>query len=178
MSDETKPEYPPEWGEPRSRTVTWWDPKRNGVLASGLEGGDFQAAIIEGRLPPPPIAILFGSRLIEAGDGRSLLRCIPDESFYNPVGLIHGGFLCTLLDTAAGIAVQSKLPAGQVSATIEIKVSFLRPVRDDGRELEIRGVATKVGRRVAFAEAHAYDADGELLGHATTSLSVFEQSLP
>ena len=168
--------YPPEWGEPRSRTVTWFDPRRNGVAASGLTGEQFQQAIIEGRLPPPPIALLFGSRLISAGGGESLLKCVPDESFYNPVGLIHGGFLCTLLDTAAGIAVQSKLAPGQLSASIEIKVSFFKPVIDDGRELEIRGRAIKVGRRVAFAEAHCYDADGELLGSATTSLAITSPS--
>jgi uncharacterized protein (TIGR00369 family) len=86
--------------------------------------------------------------------------------------MVHGGLLCTLLDTAAGCAVHSLLPAGAGFSSIEIKVSFLKALRADGAEIEVRGQALKVGRRVAFAEAHARDQTGELVGHATTSLAI------
>ena len=79
----------------------------------------------------------------------------PDESAYNPIGMVHGGLLCTLLHSAAGCAVHTRLPAGAGYATIEIKVSFLEPLHADGGEIEIRGHALRVGGRVACAEAHA-----------------------
>jgi uncharacterized protein (TIGR00369 family) len=109
-------------------------------------------------------------------EGEAVFRCLPDESMYNPLGLVHGGMLCTLLDSAAGCAVQTLLPAGAGYSSIEIKVSFLEPLRIDAGAIEARGRALRVGRRVAFAEARATRADGGLVGHATTSLGVLRRS--
>jgi len=165
-------EYPPEWGEPRTRTVTWWDPVRSLELRRGVPGQEFLDGMISGRFPPPPISGVIGQELVSAADGEAVFHCTPDESFYNPIGLIHGGLLCTLMDSAMGVAVQTRLPADHGAASIELKVSFLRPVPADGSVLEVRGKAIRVGSRVAFAEARAYRADGELVGHATSSLLV------
>jgi uncharacterized protein (TIGR00369 family) len=109
---------------------------------------------------------------VAVGDGEALFRCTPDVSTYNPIGVVHGGLLCTLLDSAAGCAVHTRLPAGARYASIEIKVSYLQPVRADQGAIEVLGRALRVGRRVAFAEAHARDANGALVGHATTSIAV------
>jgi uncharacterized protein (TIGR00369 family) len=70
-----------------------------------------------------------------------------------------------------GVAVQTEVPAGVGYATIEIKVSFLKPLPFDGREVEATGRVLQIGQRIAFAEAHVRDADGVLLGHATSSLA-------
>lgn len=144
------------------------------LAAAGAElsGREFLEAIIDGRLPPPPIATLFGAELVAVGEGEALFRCEPDESTYNPLGTVHGGFLCMLLDSAAGCAVQTLLPAGVGYGSIEIKVSFLKPLRADSGPIEAFGRALRVGGRVAFAEAHARDQNGELVGHATTSIAV------
>jgi uncharacterized protein (TIGR00369 family) len=72
--------------------------------------------------------------------------------------------------TAACCAVHTQLPAGVGFSSIEIKVSFLRPA--NGAALEIEGQALRVGRQVAFAEAHARDEDGKLVGHATSSIAL------
>ena len=85
------------------------------------------------------------------GDGEALFRCTPDASTYNPIGMVHGGLLCTLLDSAAGCAVHTRPPAGARYASIEIKVSYLQPVRADQGAIEVLGRALRVGRRVAFA---------------------------
>ncbi len=163
---------PSEWGEPRTRTISWFDPFAARELRAGLTGLEFLGGMIEGRFPPPPIAGVVGQRLVSVADGEAVFRCLPDESFYNPIGLIHGGLLCTLMDSAMGVAVQTRLPADSGAASIELKVSFLKPVPADGGELEVRGHALQVGRRIAFSEAHAYTADGTLVGHATSSLAV------
>ena len=90
--------------------------------------------------------------------------------------MVHGGLLCTLLDSAAGCAVHSLLPAGAGYGSIEIKVSFLRRLQANSGQIEAHGHALRVGTRIAFAEAHARNQNGELVGHATTSLAVTRPS--
>ncbi len=162
---------PRDWGTPRTRNVTWYEPQAIRAQLTGLSGQEYLQGLVDGRIPPPPIAEMASSRLVSAGDGEAVFRCRPDESWLNPLGLVHGGLLCTLLDSAMGVAVQSTQPVGRGYATIELKVSFLKPVAFDGSELEARGRVLRVGRRIAFAEAHAYDAKGALVGHATSSLA-------
>jgi uncharacterized protein (TIGR00369 family) len=86
--------------------------------------------------------------------------------------MVHGGLLCTLLDSAAGCAVHTQLPAGVGFSSIEIKVSFLKALRAGDGALEIRGRALRVGGRIAFADAHARNGGGDLVGHATTSIAL------
>jgi len=160
------------WGTQRTKSVTWYDPAVLSGAARKLSGREVLEAIIEGRLPAPPMASLVGARLISVGDGEALFRCTPDESAYNPIGMVHGGLLCTLLDFAIGAAMQSRLPAGAVGSSIEIKVSFLKPLRADAGTIDAHGRVLRAGARVAFAEAHAHDRGGELVGHATSSIAV------
>ncbi len=159
------------WGEPRTKTVTWWWPGGLSEEIGQLTGIDYLQGMIAGRFPPPPFASTFGVRLVAVAPGEAVFRCAPDESLLNPVGLVHGGVLSTLLDSAMGVAVQTEVDARVGYATIELKVSFLRPLPIDGQEIEVRGRTLKVGRKIAFAEAHAYDGSERLLGHATSSLA-------
>jgi uncharacterized protein (TIGR00369 family) len=169
---------PEEWGARHSREVGWYDPLATAALGLQLPGREFLQGIVEGRFPPPPIAELLGTRLVSVGDGEAHFACTPDESVYNPIGMVHGGWLCTLLDSAAGCAVHTLLPAGVGYSSIEIKTSFLKAVRTGGGEVDVRGRALRLGRRVAFAEAHAHNADGELVGHATTSIALLRDARP
>jgi len=165
---------PADWGEPRTKTVTWWPTAVAARAGQGTGSGlTYLQGVVDGRIPPPPMASVIGARLVGVQDGVAVFRAVPDESFLNPIGLIHGGFLCTLLDSAMGVAVTTKLTKPGGYASIELKVSFLAPVPWDGRELEVTGHALRVGRRIAFAEAHARDADGRLVGHATSSLVAY-----
>jgi uncharacterized protein (TIGR00369 family) len=163
------------WGSPRSRQVTWYDPAISAGAARTLTGREFLQAIVDGDLPRPPMAELMGSRLVEVDGGYARFECTPDESLYNPLGIVHGGALCTLLDSAAGCAVHTLLPTGVVHSSIEIKVSFFSPARAGDGKLEVEGRALKVGRQVAFAEAHARVRDGKLVAHATTSIAVMNR---
>ena len=152
--------------------VGWHDPLEIAAAARELSGHEFLEGIVEGRFPPPPIAELFGAHLVQVGRGEATFSCVPDESAYNPIGMVHGGWLCMLLDSAAGCAVHTGLPPGVGYSSIEIKVSFLRAVRAGVGAVAVRGHALRVGRRVAFAEAHAYGGGGQLLGHATSSIAL------
>lgn len=156
----------------RSKTVSWEDPSISAAAMASMSGRELLQAMIDGQLPRPPIAALFGAKLVSIGEGSARFECTPDESTYNPIGLVHGGLLCTLLDSAAGCAVHTMLGPGVGYSTIEIKVSFLAAVRADSGTIEAEGRVLRLGRQVAFAEAHARTAAGKLVGHATTSLAV------
>ncbi len=160
------------WGELRSKTVSWYDPAISANARGSVSGREHLQAIIDGKLPVPPFAALVGARLHSVGDGEAVFRCTPDESTYNPGGIVHGGLLCMLLDSACGCSVQSTLPSGVAISSIEIKVSFLSALRSDSGELEIIGKALRVGRQVAFAEAYARNGDGKLVGQATSSIAL------
>ncbi|HUA46185.1 MAG TPA: PaaI family thioesterase [Solirubrobacteraceae bacterium] len=162
----------PELSRTRSKTLTWEDPSISAEALASMPGRELLQAIVDGRLPRPPIASLFGARMTSVGEGVVVFECTPDESTYNPIGLVHGGLLCTLLDSAAGCAVHSLLPAGVGFSSIEIKVSFLSPVTADSGKLVVEGRALRVGRQIAFAEGHARTAAGKLVGHATSSLAL------
>jgi uncharacterized protein (TIGR00369 family) len=163
------PTAPPHWGDPRTKTITWFDPMRAASAGAARAGIDHLKAIRDGELPPPPIASHFDFRIVDIAVGDVTFICEPDESAYNPIGLVHGGLVCTLLDSALGCAVQSTLPAGVGYTSIELKVNYLRPVHGDTGELRARGWVTKPGRRVAFADADLRDGAGKIFATATGS---------
>jgi uncharacterized protein (TIGR00369 family) len=162
----------PEWGEPRTKTISWHDPLAAARIGAGMAGIEHLRAMRDGLLPPPPIGQLFGIRLVEVEVGTVVFSCIPDESAYNPIGLIHGGLVCTLLDSVLGCAVQSTLPAGVGYTSIEIKVNYVRPVHGDDGELVAYGRVTKPGRRVAFAEGDVRNLGGKVVATASGSCLV------
>jgi len=162
----------------RSRLVEWHDPAIGAAAMPGLSGIDYLRQMIAGELPPPPIGELVGMNLVSVGEGTATFTCLPDESHYNPIGMVHGGLVCTLLDSAAGCAVQTTLPAGVGYTSIELKVSYLRPLRHDSGVITCTGTVVKPGRRVAFAEATVTDDSGALIATASSSLLVFPLAAP
>src|SRR5690348_3043943 len=109
-----------DWGEPRTRTMTWHDPAVTAASAASLSGLEFVRAIVEGRVPPPPIAVLLNMRLRDAEHGLVVFECTPDDSVYNTIGAVHGGLMCTLADSVTGCAVHTTLPAGTGYTSVDI----------------------------------------------------------
>ena len=163
----------PDWGEPRSRTVSWHDPSITALGALERSGLETMRAIRDGELPAPPIAQLMQFDIVDLAEGRVEFSCVLDESVYNPIGVVHGGLVCTLLDTVAGCAVHTTLPAGVAYTSIELKVNYLRAVHASSGPLTAVGTVVKPGRRVAFAEGEILDAQGRTVATATSSLLVF-----
>ena len=157
----------------RTRLVSWDDPALGAAAMPGMSGLDYLHSMMGKKLPPPPMGELLNMTLVEATPGTATFTCEPDESHYNPIGAVHGGLVCTLLDSALGCAVQTTLPKGQGYTSIEIKVNYLRSVRAGSGPLTCVGVVTKAGSRVAFAEGTVTDASGKLVATASGSLLVF-----
>ena len=164
---------PEDWGDARSRTVTWHDPMITAAGALERSGLETLEAIRDGLLPPPPIAMLMQFDVRSLEEGRVEFGCTLDESVYNPIGVVHGGLVCTLLDTVAGCAVHTTLPKGMGYTSIELKVNYLRPVHATSGPLTAIGRVVKPGRRVAFAEGEVLDAQGRTVATASSSLLVF-----
>jgi uncharacterized protein (TIGR00369 family) len=165
---------PASWGEERSRTVTWHDPlvgAGQGLARSGL---DYLQAMIDGELPPPPIAGLVQMDLVSAEPGRVVFTCRPDESAYNPIGAVHGGLVCTLLDSVAGCALHTTLPQGRGYTSLEIKVSYLKAVRATSGLLTATGTVVRAGSRVGFTEGVVTDESGAVVATASSTLLVFD----
>jgi uncharacterized protein (TIGR00369 family) len=165
---------PTNWGEPRTRTVTWYDPTIGASKGMTMAGLDYLQAMIDGVLPPPPISGLVDMALVAAEPGRVEFTCQPDESAYNPIGLVHGGLVCTLLDSVSGCALHSTLPQGRGYTSVEIKVNYLKPVLSTSGLLTAVGTIVKGGSRVAFTEGVVTDASGGVVATATSTLLVFD----
>jgi uncharacterized protein (TIGR00369 family) len=105
-------------------------------------------------------------------EGRVVFEGYPDERFYNPLGIVHGGYAATLLDSAVGCAVHSRLPAGQRYTTLELKVAYHRALTNESGPVRAEGVVLTLGRRAAFAEGKLTDAQGRLCASATSTLLI------
>jgi uncharacterized protein (TIGR00369 family) len=157
----------------RETVVRWDDPSVGLAQLPQLDGIEYLRRMQRGDLPAAPIAHHLGMELLEVAEGAVTFRCSPNESHYNPIGMVHGGLVCTLLDSALGCAAQTLLPAGIGYTSIEIKVNYLRPVTSDSGPLLCHGRVTKPGRRVTFAEGEVVDANGKSVATASGSLLVF-----
>jgi uncharacterized protein (TIGR00369 family) len=143
------------------------------VMAS-MAGLDFVRAIFEGKLPAPPIMQTIEPFDSTAEPGVVVIHSTPGFRHYNPIGLVHGGYAATLLDSAMGLAVHTMLPAGTGYTTLEFKISFIKGMTRDTGPVRTEGRTLNVGRRAATAEARITDARGRLLAHGTTTCLVFE----
>lgn len=161
------------WGEPRSKTVSWHDPMVGVAAMAEMDGLGYLTAIAEGIVPPPPISGLMGFAAARVERGTVVFTCTPDESAYNPIGLVHGGLVCTLLDSVLGCAVHTTLARGTGYTSLEIKVSYLRPVRTSSGELTATGRATKRGARAAFADGEVRDSRDKLVATASSTCLLF-----
>ncbi len=153
----------------RRREVTWGDPMVGAALALDLSGLDYLRAIAEGRIPPPPIAVLLGMGIVEVQPGQVTFSLEVGEHLYNPIGSVHGGVLCTLLDSAMGCAVHSVLDRGQAYTTLELKVNLVKALTVNIPSVVATGQVISAGRRVVTASGQITGPDGTLYAHATTT---------
>src|SRR5579862_3196890 len=86
----------------------------------------------------PGVAKLIGFRLSASGGGEAVAELDCGPQHLNPMGTVHGGVLCDIADAAMGVAFASTLDADQSFTTLELKINFLRPVRDSMLQAKAR----------------------------------------
>ena len=159
-----------ETSSERTRTVTWEDPFETMRAAPGKTGLELLREMSAGGLPPPPIARLMGFTGLLFEEGRAIFEGEPAEYLYNPIGVVHGGFAMTLLDSAMGCAVHSTLGVGDRYTTLETKVYFVRPITLETGRVRCEGVIVHRGGTVATADGRVMAvATGKLLAHGTST---------
>jgi uncharacterized protein (TIGR00369 family) len=157
----------------RTRSFSWEDPAEAAEAGAGLPGLDYLQAIIDGALPPPPIAQLLDFNMVEVDHGRALFEMRPAEWMYNPLGSVHGGVAATILDTCMGCAVHSTLEAGVGFTTADLQVRYIRAMSDMTGRVLAEGRVLHRGRRTATAEGRLFAEDGDaLIAHATTGCMI------
>jgi uncharacterized protein (TIGR00369 family) len=153
----------------RTRSFSWEDPAATAAAGIGMAGIDYLQAIVDGVLPPPPVAQLLGFGVVEVEPGRALFAMEPAEWMYNPLGSVHGGIAATLLDSCMGCAVHSTLEAGVGFTTADLQVRYVRAMSDATGRVLAEGRVVHRGQRTATAEGRLFTEDGEtLIAHATT----------
>lgn len=150
--------------------------RRYGVASAeevaGLTGLELLQAMIAGRLPSPPMAKTLGFGLIEVAPGEAVFEGEAGSHLLNPLGSVHGGFALTLVDSAAGCAVHTILPAGVGYTTVETKVNFTGAIRADTGMLRVEGKVVSAGKQIATAEARVLSPEGRILAHGTSTLMI------
>ncbi len=156
----------------KSLTVTWCDP----AILQGVEKKeawiDILRKMVTGELPVPPSFRLQGFVPVSAEPGEVVFALDPAEQHYNLISCVHGGILTALCDTAAGLAVHSKLPFGKTCTTLELHINFIRAVSMESGRATCTGRVIHLGNRTATAEARITDSNGRLCAHFGTTLLV------
>jgi uncharacterized protein (TIGR00369 family) len=153
----------------RTRTFSWQDPLTGAQAATELAGLDYLRAMQAGTLPAPPLLHTLNMWLESVESGVVVFGMTPAEFHYNPIGSVHGGVYSTLLDSAAGCAVHSLLPAGTGYTSQDLSVRFLAAIRVDTGPVRCTGTVRHLGRRTALAEATLETTAGKLLATATSN---------
>jgi uncharacterized protein (TIGR00369 family) len=138
-----------------------------------MSGLEFIRAIMEGAHPPPSMAIALGFNIVEAEEGRVVFAGEPSENHLNPMGVVHGGYVATLLDSCMTCAVQSALKPGLTATTLDLNIHYTRATTPRSGLLRAEGKIVHVGKQLGTAEGRITDPQGRVLAHATTSCLIF-----
>ena len=157
----------------RTRTFSWVDPAELAAASRDMSGLEFLQAVMEGRLPAPPIADLIGATIESVQEGQVTFAIDPAEWMYNPIGSVHGGIAATVLDSCMGCAVHSLLPAGVAYTTADLQVRYVRAMSASTGRVLATGRVIHPGRRLMTVEASLTTEVGDtLLAHGTSGCIV------
>jgi uncharacterized protein (TIGR00369 family) len=141
------------------------------VTARPPQGLEQVLAMAEAKTQSPMMKML-GASVVAAEQGSVTMAATPRADFKNQAGVMHGGYIATLLDNACGAAAHSVLDGDHYCLTLEIKVAYLRAIRVETGPLTVTGRVQKAGRQVIVTEGVLRDARGTDLATATSTLIV------
>jgi uncharacterized protein (TIGR00369 family) len=120
---------------------------------------------------PGGFAGRLGVTVTDTGEGAATLTLEVDDEHLNPAGTLHGGVVATLVDTAMGQAVRTTTEDGEVPATSQLTVTYLRPGRP-GR-LEVQARVRSRGQHLTVCEADV-EQDGRAVAHAVATFAILD----
>jgi len=140
--------------------------------AAGQSGLDYLKQHID-AWHGSPMAQTMNMRLLSVAEGTATFEGIPSEKYYNPQRRLHGGYVATLIDSALGCSVQTRLPASTGYGTIELKVNYVRRIDAETGRLLCTGTVIHAGRTMLTAEARVVDDNGKLYAHGSGTFLVY-----
>jgi len=162
-----------------SDEIVWID-KENGFghlkpeILMTTSGLDLCRRMIAGELPPPPMSKLMNFGMHHVEEGRVIFKGEPLLNHYNPAGVVHGGWAGTILDSALGCCVWTKVPVGLAYTTAEYKVHLVRAITDKTGIVYAEANVVHMGRKLATCEATLKTEDGKLLAHGTETCAIYD----
>ena len=139
---------------------------------AAMPGMAFLQGVLDGSLPAPPFAEVADVEPILVEPGKVTFTGRPSRRFYNPMGIVHGGWMSLILDTAMGCAVHSVLPEGVVYTTIEMNTVYVKALREVHGPVTCEGVMLHKGAQIVGAEGKLYDAKGRLIAYGSETCLV------
>lgn len=112
--------------------------------------------------------------IVEVDDGKAVFQGTPRPEHLNPMGTVHGGWFATLLDSALGCAVHTRMEPGRGYTTAELGINLVKAITPKVQRVRAEGRVIHSGRQLATAEARLVGPDGTLYAHATTTCLVFD----
>jgi uncharacterized protein (TIGR00369 family) len=129
-------------------------------------------AIRDGKLPPPPIARLIGFHYVGAEAGEIVIELQPEQSLENSAGTLHAGVAAAMLDTAMCAAAGTLLPVHKLAATVDLKISYLKPLTIESGPIRAIGRVVDLVDQTAYVTGQIRDKAGSLAVQAESVISV------
>lgn len=123
--------------------------------------------VMRGEVPGAPIMQTLGMRIVQAEIGHVVMEMEASKHLTNPTGTLHGGIFCDLADAAMAACYLMTLGPGETYTTLELKINFLRPVRQGKIQADAR--ILQRGRTVGLVECRVVDADKNPVAHVTST---------
>ena len=139
-----------------------------------MSGLEFMQRIAEGSLPPAPMASLMNFAVEEVAEDRVAFRGSPEPRHCNPMSGVHGGWYGTILDSALGCAVMTRVPRRRIYTTLEYKVNLTRAI-PVGTDVVCEALCDHAGRSTAIAHGEIRGvADGKLYATGSTTCLIMQ----
>ncbi len=123
-----------------------------------------------------PMGELLNMIVVSVADGEAGIRGVPSHKFYNPMMRVHGGWAATLIDTALGSAVLTKMPAGAGVGTVQLNINYVRKIEEASGPLTALAKVLHAGRTMLTTEAKVTDEKGVLYAHGTGTFLVYPKA--
>ena len=135
-----------------------------------MKKASFSETLQSGGEIHPPATDLVGFRMLSHGAGEARFGMEAGRRHHNPMGTVHGGILCTLADSAMGMAFATTLDEGETFTSLEVKINYLRPVFEEKLYAEAKVVHR--GRDIGLVDCNVATEDGKLVARAVSTCSV------
>lgn len=143
-----------------------------------LSGRDLVEAALRSGVPSPAYFQLLGMRCTGVSNGSASFEMPATADHYNPNGVVHGGAISSLADSAMGFAVFSTCGPGETFTTAELHLNFVRAVTAASGVLRASGRVLHRGQQMAVAEAEVVDQQNQLVARASSTNFILQRRSP